>query len=182
MTKEKLNDILEAHKLWLADDPNGRYTNLRYADLSGADLRRADLIYADLNGANLRYADLRRADLSDTNLSGAKGLLSTINFMEAHFERFNDGYIAYKTFRQVYQPPEKWKIEPNAILEETVNYNRTNACGSGINVATLKWVEKNYPGEIWKVLIKWEWLCGVCVPYNTDGKIRCERVQLLEIV
>lgn len=27
-----------------------------------------------------------------------------------------------------------------------------------------------------------EWLPGVCVPYNTDGKIRCERVELLEVV
>lgn len=37
-------------------------------------------------------------------------------------------------------------------------------------------------GDIWKVLIRWEWLCGVCVPYNSDGKIRCERVELVEIV
>lgn len=36
--------------------------------------------------------------------------------------------------------------------------------------------------DVWKVLIRWEWLAGVCVPYNTDGKIRCERVKLVEIV
>ena len=31
-------------------------------------------------------------------------------------------------------------------------------------------------------LICWEWLCGVCVPYGSDGKIRCEKVELLEVV
>ena len=59
---------------------------------------------------------------------------------------------------------------------------RADACGCGINVAPLDWVRKNYNGEIWKVLIRWEWMVGVCVPYNTDGKIRCERVELVEVV
>jgi hypothetical protein len=47
------------------------------------------------------------------------------------------------------------------------------------------WIKDNYDGDIWKtwkVLIRWEWLAGVIVPYNTDGKIRCERCELLEIV
>lgn len=43
-------------------------------------------------------------------------------------------------------------------------------------------VKRNYKGETWKVLIRWEWLCGVCVPYMTDGKIRCERVELIGVV
>ena len=46
-----------------------------------------------LSGANLSDADLRRADLS-----GSKGLLDAINYMEAHFERTDEGYIVYKTF------------------------------------------------------------------------------------
>ena len=49
-------------------------------------------------------------------------------------------------------------------------------------MAPLDWVKRRNETGIWKVLIRWEWLPGVCVPYNTDGKIRCERVQLLEIV
>ena len=36
--------------------------------------------------------------------------------------------------------------------------------------------------KIWKLLIRWEWLPGVVVPYNTDGKIRCERAELVEVV
>lgn len=50
LTKEELNDILKKHKLWLNSE-GGERANLRYANLSYADLRGAYL-----NDANLRYA------------------------------------------------------------------------------------------------------------------------------
>ena len=157
--------------------------NLSGANLSGADLSWADLSRADLSRANLSRANLSRADLSRANLSGAKGLLDTVNFMEAHFERTDRGYIVYKTFGGNYDPPGEWKIEPDSVITETVNFDRCTECGSGINVAPLEWVTREYPNKrIWKCLIEWPWLAGVCVPYNTDGKIRCSRVQLLEVV
>ena len=178
MTKERLAEILAKHRAWLNDEEGGKRANLREADLSGAKLSEANL-----SEANLREANLHEADLRGANLSGAKGLLPAANYMEAHFERVEAGYIAYKTFGKTYIPPETWKIEPGAVIEETVNFDRCATCGSGINVAPLEWVRKEYPtGAIWKVLIRWEWLCGVCVPYMTDGKIRCERVELLETV
>lgn len=189
-----------------------RMANLCMADLRGVDLYRADLRRADmydaklndanlnsanmcfakLNGANLSGAKLNDANLlgthllganlSGANLSGVDGLLSSVNFMEAHFERTENGYIAYKTFGGQYTPPEKWKIKPGSIIEENVNFDRCNDCGCGINVAPIQWIKNRYKGDVWKVLIRWEWLAGVCVPYNTDGKIRCERVELIEIV
>ena len=162
MTTEKLTEILENHKKWLNGEPGGIRAYLSYADLR----------YAHLSGAHLYGADL----------SGATGLLSAINFMKSHFERTENGYIAYKTFGGQYKPPKAWKIESGAIITENVNFNRTQECGSGINVAPLEWVKKNYTGDIWKVLIRWEWLPGVCVPYNTDGKIRCEKVELIGVV
>ena len=162
MTKEKLTEILAAHKLWLQNEPNGSR--------------------ADLSDANLIGADLRRANLSDADLSDAV-LMSSINYMEAHFDRTEAGYIVYKCFGGQYQPPEKWEIKPRSVIEETVNPLRTIACGCGINVAPLEWVRREHPGkEIWKLLIRWEWLPGVVVPYNTDGKIRCERAELVEVV
>ena len=205
MTQEKLNEILAAHKKWLNAELGGvradlsgadlsraglRYANLRYADLSGADLSGADLSraslrYANLSGADLSGADLGGADLRYANLSGAEGLLSAIDYMDAHFERTSDGYIAYKIFGGMYAVPESWKVENGSVLTENVNFNRTNVCGCGINVAPLEWEKRNHDHEthdIWKVLIRWEWLCGVCVPYNTTGKIRCERVELVEKV
>ena len=170
-------------------DANLSRANLSRADLSGAylsdaDLSNANLIGADLIGANLSGADLSGAYLSGANLSGAdlsdaNGLLSSVNFMEAHFERTSDGYIVYKCFGGMYTAPENWKLEPGSIISEAVNPNRTDNCGCGINVAPLDWVKKKFNKQIWKLLIKWEWLPGVIVPYNTDGKIRCERAMIL---
>ena len=62
--------ILEIESLCNANLSNA---GLRYADLSGANLRganlsSADLRYADLSGANLRYTNLRGANLSGANL------------------------------------------------------------------------------------------------------------------
>ena len=161
--------------------------DLSDADLSDADLRRADLSGADLSGANLSGADLSGANLSDADLrradlSGAKGLLDAINYMEAHFERTDEGYIVYKSFNENYIAPESWKIEPGEIIEETVNCNKTTECGCGINVAPLEWVRRNGRNQPYKLLIRWEWLLGVVVPYNTDGKIRCSKAQILEAV
>ena len=36
--------------------------------------------------------------------------------------------------------------------------------------------------HVWKCLIRYEWACGITVPYNTNGKIRCGRLQLLNVV
>ena len=156
--------------------------NLSDANLSGANLRDANLSGADLSGADLSGANLSGANLSCANLSGAN-LISAVNFFDAHFERADDGYIAYKTFGGTYNPPKGWEIKSGSVISETVNFDRGTECGSGINVAPLEWVKRKYGGkEIWKVLIRWEWLAGVCVPYNSDGKIRCERVELLEVV
>ena len=66
MEKEKLQKVLELHKLYLVGDSNG----IR-ADLSYANLRSTDLRSTDLSSANLRSADLRSADLGSANLSYA---------------------------------------------------------------------------------------------------------------
>ena len=87
MTKEKLDEILRQHRLWLSSNgaegtkadlsganlswANLTGANLRGADLSGANLRGADLSEASLSGANLFEADLSGADLSGADLRGA---------------------------------------------------------------------------------------------------------------
>lgn len=210
--EKKLIEIIKRHKKWILGEEGGEFANLRgadlsgtdlsganlrganlsWTDLSGADLSRADLSGANLSGADLSWTDLRLANLSETdlsevnlrgaNLSGAKGILSSVDFMKINFEKTKEGYIAYKTFGSERKSPGKWDIRAGSVIDEVVNFNRCNACGCGINVAPLEFVKNNYKGEIWKVLIRWEWLCGVCVPHNTDGKIRCERVELLEVV
>ncbi|MGI5906731.1 MAG: pentapeptide repeat-containing protein [Candidatus Pararuminococcus gallinarum] len=153
--------------------------NLSCADLSGANLSHANLSHANLSRANLSGANLSGANLSDADLSGASGLIDAIDYIETHFERVKDGYIVYKTFGGGYAKPDSWAIEPGAIIEEVCNPNRTNACGCGINVAPIEWVKENYKGDVYKLLIRFEWLPGVVVPYNTDGKIRCSRAQII---
>jgi len=162
-----------------------READLRGANLSGANLRRAELRganlrRADLRGADLRGANLREADLSEANLSGAKGLLSPTQYLADSFEATNDGIIVYKTFGATFQPPSAWKIEPGSVLTEVCNPCRVSDCASGINVAKRDW---NFgDGPLWCCLIRWPWLAGVVVPYHTDGKIRCERLELIKIV
>ncbi len=69
MNKEKLQKVLEKHRLWL-DDCGGECADLSGADLSGADLSGVNLCGANLCGAYLRQADLTNANLSGANLSG----------------------------------------------------------------------------------------------------------------
>ena len=91
MKQKELNEILEAHKMWLRDD-GGERANLSDADLYGANLRDADLRYADLSdanlsGANLSYANLRDANLRDADLYGAN--LSYANLRDADLSYAN---------------------------------------------------------------------------------------------
>ena len=137
------------------------------------------LLEFNLSGADLSGADLSDANLSGANLSQTTGLLDAINYLEAHFERNKDGYIVYKSFGIYYESPEKWEIKPDSVIEEVCNTNRTDICGSGINVAPIDWVRSDNHGRIYKLLIRYEWLAGVVVPFGTDGKIRCSRAQII---
>lgn len=161
------------------------------ANLSDADLSDADLSGANLSGANLRYANLSDADLRDANLrganlSGATGLLSASRWMSSRFEANVDGYLVYKRLGNgptQFAPPSHWAIEPGSVLTEIPNHCRTDDCGCGVNFGTRSWCENNYrEATLWRCLIPWADLPGVVVPYNTDGKARCERLVLIERV
>lgn len=155
---------------------------LTNANLCASDLRLVDLSGADLRNANLTGARLDGAHLYETDLSGATGLLGPIEYLAANFERTPEGYIVYKSFGEYHPTPERWTISPGSVIEEVVNPDRTTACGCGVNVGTLEWVKKHCVYDVWKCLIRWEWLPGVIVPFNTDGKIRASRVELLHTV
>lgn len=118
---------------------------------------------------------------------------------ELGFQVTKEGVIAYKTFGGEHLPPDHWRIRKGSTIESEVNHDQSEACGFGINVALLEWVEEMYGScedewdddkevytyqysNIWKVLIKHEWLDGVCIPNSTYdlGKIRTERALLLD--
>ena len=76
ISQEELKEILQKHEMWLKGEEGRERADLRYTDLSGADLTDVDLRYANLRGADLRGvnlsdADLRKADLRNTNLRNA---------------------------------------------------------------------------------------------------------------
>jgi hypothetical protein len=201
MTKQELNKIVAAHALWL-ENKGGNKANLRRANLRGADLRWADLSGANLSMANLSEANLSRANLRGANLSGAnlsranlrganlsgadlsstKGLFNPIEWFNKTFEKTDKGYIVYKGFgNTTYPTPLYWELKAGSFIEEICNPLPTNDCACGVNFATKEWVKKNYGNSvIWECLLHFEDLMTLVVPYNTDGKCRCSRLQLVK--
>ena len=92
ITKEELDSILNKHKMWLLNDPEGEIADLSRANLFRANLWRANLFRADLSGADLSRADLSGANLSGADLRGAK-----IYWPLACPEK--DSFIGYKKCR-----------------------------------------------------------------------------------
>ncbi len=71
-TKEKLNEILRKHILWIKSENGGEQANLssanlRFANLSSANLSFADLSSANLSSANLNFANLNFAEKREIN-------------------------------------------------------------------------------------------------------------------
>jgi len=71
MDKDKLDEIVRLHGLWLNNAEEGVRADLRDASLRGAYLSGANLSGAYLNGADLRGADLSYASLRTASLNGA---------------------------------------------------------------------------------------------------------------
>ena len=183
MNTQELTEVLIIHEAWFNNE-GGEKANLQEANLQGANLRGANLWGANLQGADLQGADLWRADLHGTNLSGAKGLLSAAQWLKENLTWEDGKLVCYKAIGGTHYPLKSgWVIEPGSFLEEVPNPNRTDTCGCGVNVGTSKYVSNEFPRSIiWKCYIHPEDLVDVVVPYNTDGKFRAARVQLVEIV
>jgi hypothetical protein len=131
----------------------------------------------------LSDANLSGADLSDANLSGAKALLNAADFL-SKFEQDELGLIVYKAIgNTTYPVPDQWKIEPGSFITENPNPTRTQSCGCGVNFATKEWCLNEHGSQpLWRCRIRWIDLADVIVPFNTDGKARCAKLELLEII
>ncbi len=177
MNNTELAAILGLHVKWLHGENGDRVGDENggeRADLSGADLKSADMSGAALNGADLSFA----------NLSGAKNLTDAVAWLADSLERDERGYLVYKQFGAYYACPARWAIEPGSVLTEVANPDRCNSCACGVNVATRGWIRRygDRALPLWRALIRWEWLPGVVVPYQTEGEIRCSHAELLEPV
>jgi len=176
-------DLSEADLRWA----NLRWANLSKANLSEANLSEADLSVANLSKANLSKANLSGADLRWANLSQVKNFFNSLDWLKANFETDDKGIIVYKRIgngKTEYTMPKNWIIEAGSFIEELgVNPLPTVDCGSGVNFATLDWCKKQYEtADLWKCRINWMDMPAIVVPYNTNGKARCQTLELLEII
>jgi len=151
--------------------------NLRGARFDGACLRRAYMREADLTNAGLTHTDLGSVDLSQT-----VGLLDPSRWIMHNLETVKEGIIVYKSFDEYYPAPNSWSIYPGAVISEIVNFDRTLDCACGINVSTWEWSQQHCDNEVWRCLIRWEWLPGVVVPYCTDGQFRTSKLEILQLL
>lgn len=157
---------------------NNLHINFNYAELNNAKLNDAEL-----NGAKLNYAKLNYAELNDADLSNSIGLLNPIEWLEQNLEEIKDGFIVYKTLDEHHKKNDKWDMSPGSVITEECNFNRTNTCVCGINCGTKEYVLNNTKGDvIYMLLIRFKWLAGVCVPYNTDGKFRVAKAENIKAI
>jgi uncharacterized protein YjbI with pentapeptide repeats len=94
INQNELKDILEKHKLWVNNEPNGERADLTGADLHGADLTGADLRGANLSGANLHGANMNSVDLSGTDLRDAYLSGTDLNGANLSGANLRDAYLS----------------------------------------------------------------------------------------
>ena len=136
MTKEELALILDKHKKWLNDDPDGERAYLSDADLRRVNLRGADLSDADMRGANMRGADMRGANLRGADLSGANLDFSCLPLwcgsLSAHFDDRQIIQIIYHAVKAGLNSPNvsnDVKTELSKLSDLSNKFHRVDECG-----------------------------------------------------
>ena len=158
MEKEKLDKILENHKLWLNGE-GGECANLRGADLRYANLYNIDLRCANLNSADLNSADLRCANLRGTNLSGAN--LNSANLSGASLYNAN--------------------LYSSNLNNANLNNVKTNMYTIGYNLACPE--EGSFIGykKVGKYIVKLLIMEDSKRNSATTLKCRCDKAKVLDI-
>lgn len=168
MEKEKLDKILENHKLWLNGE-GGECANLRGADLSGANLYNIDLRCADLNSADLNSADLRCANLRGVDLSGAN--LNSANLSGASLYNANlRGASLYNA-----------NLYSSNLNNANLNNVKTNMYTIGYNLACPE--EGSFIGykKVGKYIVKLLIMEDSKRNSATTLKCRCDKAKVLDI-
>lgn len=168
MEKEKLDKILENHKLWLNGEggecANLRGADLRYANLYNIDLRCANLNSADLSGADLRCANLRGVDLSGANLNSAN--LSGASLYNANLR----GASLYNA-----------NLYSSNLNNANLNNVKTNMYTIGYNLACPE--EGSFIGykKVGKYIVKLLIMEDSKRNSATTLKCRCDKAKVLDI-
>lgn len=168
MEKEKLDKILENHKLWLNGEggecANLRGADLRYANLYNIDLRCANLNSADLNSADLRCANLRGVDLNSANLNSAN--LSGASLYNANLR----GASLYNA-----------NLYSSNLNNANLNNVKTNMYTIGYNLACPE--EGSFIGykKVGKYIVKLLIMEDSKRNSATTLKCRCDKAKVLDI-
>jgi uncharacterized protein YjbI with pentapeptide repeats len=161
MNRNKLDKILDNHKLWLDTNGNeGKRANLIEANLTGANLRGANLEGADLRRANLHRADLTRANLSGANLEGADLVMANLQGADLFKAIMHETKIFITNLQGAYLHG----IEGKEILTFQAGKHFAYYADDHINIGGL-----SYPIDYW--LENYKSLCEDFYEY-TDKEIR----------
>lgn len=168
MEKEKLDKILENHKLWLNGE-GGECANLRGADLRYANLYNIDLRCANLNSADLNSADLRCANLRGANLNSAN--LNSVNLSGASLYNANlRGASLYNA-----------NLYSSNLNNANLNNVKTNMYTIGYNLACPE--EGSFIGykKVGKYIVKLLIMEDSKRNSATTLKCRCDKAKVLDI-
>jgi len=181
----------------------GEYENLKdcvsknKAYLQGADLRGADLQGANLQGAYFQGADLQRAYLQRAYLQGADlqgaylqgAYLQGILYKEPLFlsDLYSLKLLPKNTILKFWKylinglsPYQKMKYEVGNIYKfKNIDYDESNQCGEGGNVATLMWCLKDNLEANEFIEVQFSVKDIVAIPYVTNGKFRVNKFKVL---
>jgi hypothetical protein len=180
---DELNTILEKNKT------GEEIADLSGANLFGANLSRANLSGANLSGANLPGANLFGANLFGANLFGAdlRGAKGINKYLTTPLYSMLDqvGPIrAYKLVNQEYTGPHypsiTYKIGETYTVE--LNTDENQDCGSGVNLATLNWVIREWKKGYHILIAEFEIKDpdkDICIPIGSDGKFRVRECKIV---
>ena len=195
MNARELKKILELHKKWLNNEPDGKRADLSNADLSnadlsGADLYRANLSYADLRGANLSGANLFYANLSGANLSGANLRGANLFYANLRGANLRGANLFYADLGGV----DLYRANLSYADLRGANLRGANLCGANLRGAKIDFplaCPETGSFEAWKKVVDengTEFLVKLLVPADakrssaTTNKCRCEFADVLEII
>ena len=137
MEENQLKNVLELHRKWINDEPDGKRADLRGTDLREANLWRADLRDADLRGANLRDANLRGANLWVSDLREANLWRADLDYscwplwcgsFDVRVCKRIAAQLAYHFCRLDCNDPEVIAAQ-NAIIPLANQFHRVDECG-----------------------------------------------------
>ena len=133
MDENELKTILEKHRKWVNNEPDGERAHLEWAHLRGAHLERAYLEGAHLERAHLERAHLEGAHLEGAHLEGANlDFSSGFSFQCSSFGAIIDlkigAQMAYHFCRMKSTDPEVLAAQ-KALKGLANKFHRAKECG-----------------------------------------------------